>query len=697
MTTGATRDDAKGNDDTSSLVCNGKPVSDNQPVALEVEAALDVETGARHPVGGAMAIVIAISLAWSLFQLSVAGFFTLDALRARDVHLAFAVALVFITYPSTKKGPRNLVPWYDWTLAIAAVGAVLYILIDYEGLAMRPGAPLTRDIVFGAVGMILLLEAARRALGLALPIVALLFIFYAFSGAHLPDLIAHRGYSVSRVVDHLFLTSEGVFGVPLGVSAAFVFLFVLFGALLEKAGAGKYFIDIAYSLLGGFRGGPAKAAILASGFTGMVNGSSVANTVTTGAFTIPLMKQAGYPAEKAAAIEVAASTNGQLMPPIMGAAAFIIAEFLAISYFEVVRAAIIPALASYLTLFYISHLEALKLGLKKGRRSELPPFLPTLLSGLHYLVPVAALVMSLLYYRLSPVTSAFNAIMILMAIMVIQRPMEALLNGGDLRGAVIRSFTEIYDGLVAGARNMATIGVATAVAGIIVGVVTLTGLGLRAVEIVEVISMGSLTLALIITAITCLILGMGLPTTANYIVMATLTAPVIVTMAHGSGYEVPLIAAHLFVFYFGILADDTPPVGLAAYAAAGIAGADPIKTGIQSFVYDIRTAILPFMFIFNTEILLIGVDSIGHGILVLLLTLAGMFAFASATQGYALRSLSAYERMIFLVIALALVNPHLFDTYIPVASVWIYSLIGGAVYVIMLIGQWRRAPKDDEA
>ena len=664
----------------------------NEDGALEVEKALEVEVGARHPVGTAMAAVVILSLCWSLFQLSIAGVITLDAIRARDIHLAFAVALVFLTYPATKNGPRKYIPWYDWLLAIVAVVTVLYILFDYRGIASRPGAPLTRDIVFGAAGIIFLLEAARRSLGPALPIVAIGFILYAFSGASLPDLIAHRGYSVNRVVDHLFLTTEGIFGVPLGVSAAFVFLFVLFGALLEKAGAGKYFIDLAYSLLGGFRGGPAKAAILASGFTGMVNGSSVANTVTTGAFTIPLMKKVGYPAEKAAAIEVAASTNGQLMPPIMGAAAFIIAEFLGISYLEVVKAAIIPALASYMALFYISHLEALKLGLPKGNKSDLPPFLPTLLSGLHYMAPVSALVVSLLYYRLSPVTSAFNAIIILVIIMAIQRPMEALLNGGRLSEAVMRSCKDIYEGLIAGARNMAAIGVATAVAGIIVGIVTLTGLGLRAVEIVEVISMGSLTLALIITAITCLILGMGLPTTANYIVMATLTAPVIVAMADSAGFPVPLIAAHLFVFYFGILADDTPPVGLAAYAAAGIANADPIKTGIQGFMYDIRTAILPFMFIFNTELLLIGVDSWFHAASVLVLTVVGMFAFASATQGYALGRLSAYERMIFLLVALLLVNPNLFDYYIPVGFVYIYSLVGGSIYAFLLWRQWEREP-----
>jgi TRAP transporter 4TM/12TM fusion protein len=466
-----------------------------------------------------------------------------------------------------------------------------------------------------------------------------------------------------------------------------VFLFVLLGALLEKAGAGQYFIDVAYALLGRYRGGPAKAAILASGFTGMVNGSSVANVVTTGSFTIPLMKQVGYPPHKAAAIEVAASTNGQLMPPIMGAAAFIIAEFIGVSYLDVVTAATIPAVASYFTLFYISHLEAVKLGLKSGDPADLPRFWLTFLSGVHYLVPVAALVVSLLYYRHSPMTAAFTAMVWLLALMAIQRPAMALLNGGEVTAAIRAGFVDIYEGMVTGARNMAAIGVATAVAGIIVGVVTLTGLGLRAVEIVETLSMGSFGLMLVITAAACLILGMGLPTTANYIVMATLTAPVLVALADKSGFAVPLIAVHLFVFYFGILADDTPPVGLAAYAAAGIAGADPIRTGLQGFYYDIRTAILPFMFIFNTKILLIGVESVWHGLFIFGLTVGGMFAFASATQGYATTKLSPCERALLLVVALTLVNPHLVDRVTGLDYVYIWSAVGAAVYAGLLVRQ----------
>jgi len=660
------------------------------------EQVIEAETGSRHPRGSAMVFVISLCLGWSLFQLSVASFVTLDAWRARVIHLAFAIALTFLLFPARKNSKaKDYIPWSDWALAAISALCVLYIIFDFNGLNQRPGIPLPRDIVFGLLGMALILEACRRCLGWALTGVACAFLIYSLLGPHLPDIIAHRGYSIRRIVDHQFLTTEGIFGVPLGVSAAFVFLFVLFGSMLDKAGAGQYFIEVSYSLLGRFRGGPAKAAILSSGLTGMVNGSSVANVVTTGTFTIPLMKKVGYQAEKAAAIEVAASTDGQLMPPIMGAAAFIIAEFLGITYFEVVRAAIIPALASYLTLFYISHLEALKLGLKGASKDETPRFWPTFLGGAHYLVPVAALIVSLLILKQSPIASAFNAIVILMGIMVIQSLLKALAGGRPVLPAALEAFKSIHDGLINGARNMVAIGIATATAGIIVGTVTLTGLGLRVVEIVEILSMGSLPLMLFITALACLLLGMGLPTTATYIVMATLTAPIIVTLGANSGVVIPLIAIHLFVFYFGILADDTPPVGLCAYAASGIAGSDPVRTGIQSFTYDIRVALLPFMFIYNNEILLIGVTGYTQGIFILAMTVLGMYAFASATQGYAVSALKPVERIILLLVTWLLINPYFFNGLLSLPSAYFYCLAGLVVYGAILTRQLiaiRRAP-----
>lgn len=659
----------------------------------ETEDYASAETGARHPEGAAKYIITALCLGWSLFQLSIASFITLDSYRVRIIHLAFSMALAFLAFPAWKRSPKERVPWLDWAMAALAAASVLYVLFDYEGIKSRPGLPMTRDIAVGLVGMVLLFEATRRSIGPALAVVAGLFVAYSFLGPYLPMIIEHRGYSLRRVVDHQFLTLEGIFGVALGVSASYVFLFVLFGALLERAGAGEYFIRVSYSLLGGFRGGPAKAAILSSGMTGMVNGSSVSNTVTTGTFTIPLMKKVGYPPEKAAAIEVAASTDGQLMPPIMGAAAFIMAEFLGVAYLDVVKAAIIPSLASFLGLIYISHLEALKLGMKGAPREELPPFLKTFISGAYYLVPVAVLIASLVYYKHSPVTAAFNAIATLLILMVAQRPMEAYLAGAPLRPAFVRSFTEIFEGMVNGARGMVGIGAATAAAGIIVGTVTLTGLGLRVVEIVETISMGSLPMMLAVTGFASLIVGIGLPTTATYIVMATLTAPVIVTLAGDMGFAVPLIAAHMFVFYFGILADDTPPVGLCAYAAAGIAGSDPIKTGLQSFSYDVRDFILPFMFITNTSILMVGVESYLHAAIVALFTVAGLFAFISFLQGYAVTRLSLLERALMLLATVLLMNPPLFQHYMPAPTQNMYGVLGLAIFFGMLaVHKLRAAP-----
>ncbi len=669
-------------------------MNENKIDEARLEEVIDHEVGARHATGIAAYVVIALCLGWALFQLSIAGIVTLDALRSRVVHLAFAMALAFLVFPARKKSPRSYIPWYDWLLATIAVVAVMYLVYDYKEIQSRPGAPIFIDLMFGGIGMILLLEATRRALGPALTIVAGVFMTYSFLGPVLPDIIGHRGYSLRRVIDHQFLTTEGIFGVPLGVSTAYVFLFVLFGAMLERAGAGKYFIDVAYSLLGRFRGGPAKAAILASGFTGMVNGSSIANTVTTGTFTIPLMKKVGYPPEKAAAIEVAASTDGQLMPPIMGAAAFIIAEFLGITYFEVVKAAFIPAVAGYLTLFYISHLEALKLGIKPAPKNEIPKFWPTFTGGLHFLIPVFALVYSLLILRQSPIASVFTAILILMTIMVIQAPLVAMRKGECVKHAFLKVFTGIFNGLVGGSRNMVAIAVATAVAGIIVGTVTLTGFGLRVVEVVELLSMGSFPLMLFITAIACLILGMGLPTTATYIVMATLTAPVIVTLGADAGFAVPLIAAHLFVFYFGILADDTPPVGLCAYAGAAIAGADPIKTGLQSFYYDLRDSIMPFMFITNTEILLIGVDSVPRGIMVFVMTVLGMWAFTSALQGHAISWLNWGERLILLGVTFLMLNPVLFNFYYELADPYIYAFGGLLIFGVIVARQWFNKPQE---
>ncbi len=658
----------------------------------------EAESGNRHVSGISKWFIPIIALSWSLFQLSVASFLLLDSTFVRGIHLAFAISLVYLSYPMFKKPRKNKVLNFlarsdrysvvDYLSVIIAVIAVLYLLLDFVGISGRQGSPLTRDLVIGALLILFLLEAARRALGPALPIVAIVFMLYAFYGPYMPPVIAFKGVSLNRLVGQLTMSTEGIYGVPLDVSATIVFLFVLFGAMLDKAGAGKYFVDLAFSLLGGFKGGPAKAAVLASGLTGMISGSSIANTVTTGTFTIPLMKSVGYPDYKAGAVEVACSTNGQLMPPIMGAAAFIIAEYCNIDYFQVIKAAFVPAIVSYIALFYITHLEASKLGLRGVPRSELPKFFPTLWAGIHYLIPVAFLIYELVIKRHSPQMAAFRSILVLMALIPAQNIVVAIRKKTDIFAAVKKSVKDILDALIAGGKNMMGIGVAVAAAGIIVGIVTL-GLGGIITEVIEVLSGGNFILILIITAIASLILGMGLPTTANYIVMATLTAPVIVTLGAQNGIVFPLIAAHLFVFFFGILADDTPPVGLAAFAAAAIAKSDPIKTGIQGFTYDIRTAILPFMFIFNTDLLLIGITNVWQVVWIFITSIIAMFAFAALTQGYFTQKNRWYEGILLGVVAFTLLRPHLMGSYLRVPSV-IASLLALGLYVLIFLMQMPR-------
>jgi|TARA_A100001518_G_C1226740_1_gene77155 TRAP transporter 4TM/12TM fusion protein len=699
------------------------------------------DTGARKPTGLAKNLLMGIAAIWSLFQLWIAsplpflvGFGVFNSTEARSIHLAFAVFLGFMAYPAFKRSPREYVPAIDWILALIAAFCAAYLYLFYAELAERPGRPTTQDVVVAVTGLILLLEATRRALGPPLMIVALVFIIYSVAGPYMPGILAHRGVSLEALTNHQWLTAQGVFGIALGVSTSFVFLFVLFGSLLDKAGAGNYFIKVAFSLLGHYRGGPAKAAVVASGMTGLISGSSIANTVTTGTFTIPMMKRVGFSAEKAGAVEVASSVNGQIMPPVMGAAAFLMVEYVGISYVDVIKHAFLPALISYIALIYIVHLEAVKAGMQ-GLQSSNPPrpllrkiigFLtgllllmalsfavyyglgwlkpalgdaagwviagalaivyigllkigsrypelelddpnspvvhlpqtrPTVMSGLHFILPVIVLIWCLMVEHLSPGLSAFWATILMIVIMLTQRPLMAAFRGdGDTGSALRQGFEELWQGLVAGARNMIGIGIATATAGIIVGAVSQTGVGLVLADLVEILSMGNLMLMLMLTAVLSLILGMGLPTTANYIVVSALLAPVIVTLGQESGLLVPLIAVHLFVFYFGIMADVTPPVGLASFAAAAVSGGDPIRTGFQAFYYSLRTAALPFLFIFNTDLLLIDVDLL-HGIIIFVVATIAMLIFAAATQGWLVVKSRWYESLLLLLVAFTLFRP----------------------------------------
>ena len=699
------------------------------------------DSGSRNPLGAPGKLLVGVAAAWSLFQLWIAsplpfmaGVGVFNATEARSIHLAFALFLAFMAYPATKRSPRDRIPLQDWVLAILAASAGAYMFVFYEQLADRPGAPILQDVIVGVTGLILLLEATRRALGPPLMIIASIFIFYSLAGPWMPGILAHRGVSLYGLVNHQWLTTQGVFGIALGVSTSFVFLFVLFGALLDKAGAGNYFIKVAFSLLGHYKGGPAKAAVVASGMTGLISGSSIANTVTTGTFTIPMMKRVGFSSEKAGAVEVSSSVNGQIMPPVMGAAAFLMVEYVGISYVEVIKHAFLPALISYIALIYIVHLEALKANME-GLESSNPPkplvrkvigFLgglllmmvvalgvyyglgwlkpvlgdatpwvvavalsvvyvallklganypelelddpnepiyklpqtrPTVLVGLQYILPVIVLIWCLMVERLSPGLSAFWATVFMIFIMLTQRPiMHAFRGRGDLGKDLREGCLDLWTGLVTGARNMIGIGIATATAGIIVGAVSQTGVGLVLADVVEILSMGNLMLILFFTAILSLILGMGLPTTANYIVVSALLAPVIVQLGEQNGLLVPLIAVHLFVFYFGIMADVTPPVGLASFAAAAVSGGDPIRTGFQAFYYSLRTAALPFLFIFNTDLLLIDVAPL-QGVLIFVVATIAMLIFAAATQGYMITRNRWYESILLLLVAFTLFRP----------------------------------------
>jgi len=666
------------------------------------EEILKEETGEVRSLRKHESYLISIlAIAWAIFQLSLASFLIIDGTKARAIHLAFAMAILYLSMPVVKKPPNFLkyfaatdkIPVNDYIFAIVGAIAALYIAIDADGLAMRAGFPIDRDIFFGFLTVILLLEATRRSIGPALTVIALAFSAYAFLGPHMPQFLAFKGVSLNKYLNQISLSTEGIYGIPLGVSASIVYLFVLLGSMLDKAGAGKFFIDMALSLLGRFKGGPAKAAVVASGFTGLVSGSSIANIVTTGTFTIPLMKKVGYPATKAAATEVAASTDGQLMPPIMGAAAFIIAEYVNVPYIEVVKAAAVPAFVSYFALFYVTHLEASKLGMKGLPPEECPKFFETLKNGIHYLIPIGMLVYELVIVRHSPEMAAYNAVLILSVIIFYQEIRKEYSKGEkDFIKAIWNSIKVIANGLIGGSRNMVSVALATASAGIIVGVVGM-GIGGMITQIVETLAQGNIFLLLLITAIASLLLGMGLPTTATYIVMASLTAPIIVNLGASYGFFIPLMAAHLFCFYFGILADDTPPVGLASYAAAAIADSPPIATGIQGFLYDLRTAVIPFMFVFNTDLILHEIYSWWLGLLIFVMACFAAFSFTAAIQGWFIIRNKIWEVPFMLATAFVLFRP---GTLLPLFGLgedmkYMMYLVGMGMFGLLVVEQLFRA------
>lgn len=714
-----------------------------QPEASAVDDFIaEADTGARTPKGAfPRGVLWGVPLIWSLFQLWIAspipyeiGFGVVNNAQARSIHLAFAVFLAFTAFPTLKRSPRDYIPIQDWIVALLGAFCAGYLFLFWDGLADRSGAPNQMDIVAAVIGIALLMEAARRSLGFPLMAVAAIFLAYVFFGSYswLPDVIQWRGASVERAMSHMWLTTEGVFGVALGVSSGFVFLFVLFGALLNQAGAGNYFLSLAFATLGHLRGGPAKAAVIASAATGLISGSSIANVVTTGTFTIPLMKKVGFSPSKAGAVEVSSSINGVLTPPVMGAVAFLMTEYVGVSYVEVVKTAIVPAAISYVALVYIVHLEALKMGMTGTSRMNpiifllravlaicigiivaggtlyvaglvvgaaegvlggastlilsglflvgyvfavryaaqgpdlalsvdsmqaLPPTREIFKSGVHYLLPIFLLMYLLMVERKSPGFSAFYSASFMLLILLTQDALKAYFRGRGKFVALLKDgLSQVAEGLIIGARNMIGLACAMAVAGIIVGSVTLTGVGQVMAEFVEFLSGGNLMLMLIFVALISIILGMGLPTTANYIVVSSLMAGVVVELGAQSGLIVPLIAVHMFVFYFGIMADVTPPVGLASFAAAAISGGDPLRTGFQAFFYSIRTALLPFLFIFNTDLLLIDVGPV-QAIFVFIVALIAMLVFAAGTMGWFITRSRLWESAVLVVIALTLFRP----------------------------------------
>ena len=711
------------------------------PEALQ-ELVAKVDTGARKPAGVAAKVIFTVALAWALFQFWYAsplpftfGVGILNDTEARSLHLAFALFLAFLAWPAFGSSPRDRVPIADWAFALAGAFAGAYLLLFYRELALRPGQPSTIDIVVAVTGIVLLLEATRRSVGWPMAALALLFLGYTMGGAYLPDVVSHKGASVSRLMSHMWLTTEGVFGIALGVSTGTIFVYVLFGTLLDRAGGGNYMMQVSFAALGHLRGGPAKVAVVSSALNGLISGSSVSNVVSGGIFTIPLMKKSGYGGVKAGAIETMSSVNGQIMPPVMGAAAFLMVEYVGIPYSEIVKNAILPATLSYIGLFYIVHLEALKLGMQPLVRREprswtaaliatglglsgtivvmgvlywvleaakrvmgdatpwvvgaivlalylfsvwaaskspdLPPDIdiddphpletwPAVKAGLHFLLPIGMLIWCLMVEEMSPSLSAFWAIVMLIVLMATQRPLIDFFRGTRTPRAWTSGLDDVLQGFNDGSRNMIGIGVATATAGIIVGAITLTGLGLRMTEFVEFVSRGNVIAMLLFIAFVCLVLGLGVPTTANYVLVATLMAPVVVELGAQSGLVIPLIAVHLFVFYYGIMGDITPPVGLATFAAAAISGENAIATGIQGSLYALRTVILPFIWIFNPQLLLIDIDSIFGLVSVIVASTLAMLVFAAVTMNWFRVRSRLWETLVLAAACVLLFRPDFF-------------------------------------
>ena len=607
----------------------------------EIMAKYDRESATRIFSGKKALLIKGLLIAFTLFAISINTFIRLNAQVHRSMFIAFILFLAYLLYPARKNAPKNTnkVPWYDILLAMASSGSFLYMSFNYKQLISQAGSYTQFDMTIAIIAIILLLEACRRVVGLPILIVVSCFIAYAYFGNYVPGYFSHRGFSLQRIATHLYFTTEGVIGTPLAVCSTFIFLFILFGAFLERTGIGQFFIDIANSLAGKATGGPAKVAVIASALQGTITGSSVANTVSSGSFTIPMMKKMGYRPEFAAAVEAAASTGGQIMPPIMGAAAFLMSEMTGIPYSNIIIAAIIPAFLYFTGIMIMVHLEAKRYGLKGLPPEEIPNFFRLMLSYWYFLIPLVVLV-TMMMTGYTPARAALIAIVLSIVVSMFRKETRM-------------DFSTFLGALEAGARNIIGVGVACAVAGMIVGTVTLTGIGLKLANGLLALSGGNILLALFFTMIASIVLGMGVPTTANYVIMATITAPIVLQLG------VDLLPAHMFVFYFGIVADITPPVALAAYAGSAIARSNPLKTGVQATKLAIAAFIIPYIFALNPSLLLIGSEPLDI-ILVTLTALAGMTGVAAATEGYIFAKMNPLIRIVSLIGGLMLIIPGIY-------------------------------------
>ncbi len=607
----------------------------------EIMAKYDRESATRIFSGKKALLIKGLLIAFTLFAISINTFIRLNAQVHRSMFIAFILFLAYLLYPARKNAPKNTnkVPWYDILLALASSGSFLYMSFNYKQLISQAGSYTQFDMTIAIIAIILLLEACRRVVGLPILIVVSCFIAYAYFGNYVPGYFSHRGFSLQRIATHLYFTTEGVIGTPLAVCSTFIFLFILFGAFLERTGIGQFFIDIANSLAGKATGGPAKVAVIASALQGTITGSSVANTVSSGSFTIPMMKKMGYRPEFAAAVEAAASTGGQIMPPIMGAAAFLMSEMTGIPYSNIIIAAIIPAFLYFTGIMIMVHLEAKRYGLKGLPPEEIPNFFRLMLSYWYLLIPLVVLV-TMMMTGYTPARAALIAIVLSIVVSMFRKETRM-------------DFSTFLGALEAGARNIIGVGVACAVAGMIVGTVTLTGIGLKLANGLLALSGGNILLALFFTMIASIVLGMGVPTTANYVIMATITAPIVLQLG------VDLLPAHMFVFYFGIVADITPPVALAAYAGSAIARSNPLKTGVQATKLAIAAFIIPYIFALNPSLLLIGSEPLDI-ILVTLTALAGMTGVAAATEGYIFAKMNPLIRIVSLIGGLMLIIPGIY-------------------------------------